>query len=172
MVEMGNTESHDNGPHGHTWKWLSPGVWEWQFPGFSLKAMPGIASQYLIFTGPDSHPVLTLSVRGYLASQQGEIAMDRGLELRIKGHLYEIEKLNDDVIESRQGLPMALKGYEKTLQAVAEDATTEHMDEVAEGIKEHIRRNEDRPKNRQIRRDARKSISEDGHVPGKYLNAV
>lgn len=39
-------------------------------------------------------------------------------------------------------------------------------------MKEYIRDNGDRPKNRQIRRDARKSISEDGHVPGKYLNAV
>lgn len=98
--------------------------------------------------------------------------MDRGLELRIKGHLFEIEKLNDDVIGSRQGLPMSLEGYEKTLQAVAEDATTEHMDEVADGIKEHICRNEDRPMNQNLRRDARKSISEDEHSPGKYLNAV
>ncbi|AKH98639.1 hypothetical protein [Halanaeroarchaeum sulfurireducens] len=95
--------------------------------------------------------------------------MDRGLELRIKGHLFEIESLNDDIIESQQGLPQSLEGYQKTLQAVAEDATLEHMDEVAEGIKEYIRQNEDRPKNRDIRRDARKSISEDGHVLGKYL---
>lgn len=98
--------------------------------------------------------------------------MDRGLDLRIEGHLYEIEKLNDDVIGSSQGLPMSLEGYHKTMSAVAEDATSEHVDEVAETIKEYIRRNEERPKNREIRRDARKSISEDGHVPGKYLNAV
>ena len=36
---------------------------------------------------------------------------DRDVELRIKGHLYEIQEINDEVIGGQQGWPMAKTGY-------------------------------------------------------------
>jgi hypothetical protein len=98
--------------------------------------------------------------------------MDRGLELRIKGHLYEIRETNDEVIDSRQGYPMAEKGYEKTLRSVANCANPELVDQVAENIKEHIRAREERPKNQSIRRDARMLLAEEEIVADRYLNTA
>jgi hypothetical protein len=96
--------------------------------------------------------------------------VNRDLELRIKGHLYEIAAVNDEVLGSRQGLPMAEAGYRKTLQSVAVCGNGELMDRVAENIKEHIRTQKDRPKNRSVRRDARQLLAEEGVVPDEYLN--
>jgi hypothetical protein len=41
--------------------------------------------------------------------------MDRNLDLRIKGHLYELGEINDDVLGTRQGFHAAEQGYESTL---------------------------------------------------------
>ena len=98
--------------------------------------------------------------------------MDRDLEIRIKGHLYEIRELNDEVLESRQGFPMSEEGYEKTLRSVAEDAGAKQVDEVAEWIKDWIQSKEKRPPNRNVRREARKIISKGEFVIGEYLNAA
>lgn len=61
--------------------------------------------------------------------------MDRDHELRIKGHLYEITELNDEVLDSRQGFPMSEEGYRKTLKSVAECAGADMVDDVAGHIK-------------------------------------
>ena len=98
--------------------------------------------------------------------------MDRGLELRIKGHLYEIRETNDEAIGSRQGYPMAENGYEKTLQSVANCSNPELVDQVAENIKEHLRTQEERPRNRSIRRDARMLLAEEEIVADRYLNTA
>jgi len=96
--------------------------------------------------------------------------MDRGLELRIKGHLYEIRETNDEVIDSRQGYPMAEKGYEKTLQSVANCSNPELVDHVAQNIKDHICTREERPRNQSIRRNARMLLAEKDIVADHYLN--
>lgn len=98
--------------------------------------------------------------------------MERSLELRIKGHLYEIQTVNDDVIESGQGLPRALQGYQKTLASVADCAGSELTDRVAEQIKDHIRSEEERPANRALRRDARMLLADEGIVADEYLNVA
>lgn len=67
------------------------------------------------------------------------MGIPRNLDLRIKGHLREIEQANDEVIGDRQGLWPAVDGYRRTLESVADCATAEEIDEVAEYIKEHIR---------------------------------
>jgi len=96
--------------------------------------------------------------------------MDRGLELRIKGHLYEIREINDQVLGTRQGFPMAEKGYEKTLQSVASCSNPELVDQIAYDIKDKIRSREERPSNRSIRRDARMLLADEGIVADNYLN--
>ncbi|SEG66437.1 hypothetical protein SAMN04488133_3103 [Halobellus limi] len=98
--------------------------------------------------------------------------MDRRLELRIKGHLYEIREVNDQVLSSRQGFPMAEKGYQKTLKSVASCSNSELVDRVANNIKEQIRSREERPSNRSIRRDARMLLADEGIVADNYLNAA
>ena len=98
--------------------------------------------------------------------------MERDLELRIKGHLYEIESVNDDVLGSRQGYPSSEEGYEKTLISVAEVAGLELMDEVAANIKGYIRENRERPANQKVRREARSLVSKAGYPPDEYLNAA
>lgn len=98
--------------------------------------------------------------------------MGRGLELRIKGHLYEIREVNDQVIGTRQGFPMAEKGYKKTLQSVADCSKTELVDQVANNIKEQIRTQEERPSNQAIRRDARMLLADEGIVADTYLNTA
>ncbi len=98
--------------------------------------------------------------------------MDRGLELRIKGHLYEIREVNDQVLKSRQGFPMAENGYRKTLQSVASCSNPELVDRVANDIKDQIRSREERPNNRSIRRDARMLLADEGIVADNYLNSA
>lgn len=98
--------------------------------------------------------------------------MNRSEELRIKGHLYEIATVNDEVLESRQGFPIAEEGYRKTLESVATCAGTELLDEVAEGIKEHIRTEEERPENGALRRESRMRLAEEGIVADEYLNSA
>lgn len=98
--------------------------------------------------------------------------MDRGLELRIKGHLYEIREINHQVFGTRQGFPMAEKGYNKTLQSVADCSNPELVDQVANNIKEQIRTCEERPNNRAIRRDARMLLADKVIAPNSYLNTA
>ena len=98
--------------------------------------------------------------------------MERDVELRIKGHLYEIASVNDEVLESRQGYPASEEGYEKTLTSVAEVAGPELMDDVAANIKGHIRQNGERPANLRVRREARSLVSKAGYPPDEYLNAA
>jgi len=96
--------------------------------------------------------------------------MDRDLELRVKGHLYEIARVNDEVLESKQGFPMAEEGYRKTLESVAECAGPDLVDEVAENIREHIRNRHERPDNQSVRQDARFLLVDEGILPDDYLN--
>lgn len=96
--------------------------------------------------------------------------LGRGAELRMKGHLYEIREMNDEVLGGRQGYPMAEKGYKRTLQEVIDCATVSQMDDVADYVKERIRENEERPPNRKIRKAARRIVSEAGHPASSYLN--
>lgn len=92
------------------------------------------------------------------------------IEYRIRGHLHEIEEINDEIIGSQQGLPVALKGYQKTLIHVAECAGPDEFDAVADYIKTHIRERVDRPANRKVRREARSVVSAAGEPPDPYLN--
>lgn len=98
--------------------------------------------------------------------------MDRDLELRIKGHLYEIGTVNDRVLESRQGFPASEGGYKSTLESVADVAGREFVDDVAAYIKEFIQEKEVRPENNAVRKEARKMVSRAGHPPDPYLNAA
>ena len=98
--------------------------------------------------------------------------MDRDVELRIKGHLYEIASVNDEVLGSRQGYPVAEGGYEKTLKSVAAIAGPDFVDEVAEYIKDHIQKRKERPTNQMVRREARSLVSKAGYPPDEYLNAA
>lgn len=97
---------------------------------------------------------------------------DRDTELRIKGHLYKIRAVNDEVLGSQQGLPMAEKGYETTLRNVADCADVKSVDKVAAYIKQYIQDRESRPPNRKVRRRARQEVSEAGYPPTSYLNAA
>lgn len=92
------------------------------------------------------------------------------MDLRIKGHLYEILTINDEIIESRQGMHYSERGYRKSLQSVGECAGAEMIDEVAESIKDHIKQEQERPKNRNVRKRARIRLSEEGIVTDDYLN--
>lgn len=96
----------------------------------------------------------------------------RDTELRLRGHLHEIAGTNDDVLGGRQGFPSAINGYERTLESVAECATVDELDHVAELIKNKIRKNEERPSNRKIRREARSIVSKAGYPPDEFLNAA
>jgi len=98
--------------------------------------------------------------------------MERDVELRMKGHLYEIGSVNDEVIESRQGFPASEHGYQKTLESVLEIAGQELMDEMAAYIKEHIREEQERPENQAVRKQARRRVSKAGYPPDEYLNAA
>lgn len=111
-----------------------------------------------------------LAVRGYIRTRIGVHDVHRDLELRIKGHLYEITEVNGEVLGSEQGLPMSEKGYKKTLRSVANCGNGELVDKVAESIKEHIRTHEERPQNRTVRRDARMLLTEQRIAPDAYLN--
>ena len=98
--------------------------------------------------------------------------MERDVELRRNGHLYEIGSVNDEVLGSRQGFPASETGYRKTLDSVLDVAGPDLMDEVAASIKDHIRTYEERPANQSVRKDARKLVSKAGYPPDDYLNAA
>ncbi len=98
------------------------------------------------------------------------MTLSRDIELRVQGHLREIGQTNDAVISSRQGLPPAMKGYERSLRSVAECATASEVDKVAEYIKSKIRENGRRPPNREVRRSARMMMSESGYAADEFLN--
>lgn len=109
--------------------------------------------------------------------------MERDAELRIKGHLYEIEEVNDECIGHQQGFPVAREAYKRTLESVAncvsqapesmrESEVATCLDEVARYIKNHIQEHHERPNNRKVRREARSIISKAGHAPDSYLNAA
>lgn len=98
--------------------------------------------------------------------------MDRDLELRIRGHLYEIEEIDDETIGNAQGFHSSEEGYAKTLESVAECAGVELVDQVAGDIKEHIRKREERPQNADLRVDARKLLVNEGILPDEYLNSA
>jgi hypothetical protein len=114
--------------------------------------------------------LLELAILRYTIAQPEINGMDRDLELRVKGHLYEIATVNDEVLESKQGFPMAEEGYRKTLESVGECAAPDLVDEVAENIKEHIRNEKERPDNQSVRRDARFLLVNQGILPDTYLN--
>lgn len=124
--------------------------------------------------GGQSNPgIATLLSPGlYVNGPHNPHPMDRDLELRIKGHLYEIGTTNDRVLESRQGYPAAEGGYKSTLESVADVADRELVDDVAEYIKEYIEKKEMRPENNIVRKEARKMVSRAGHPPDPYLNAA
>lgn len=94
----------------------------------------------------------------------------KDIELRVRGHLHEIEEVNDRVIGSQQGLPMAMAGYRKTLAHVAECAGPDEIDAVGDYIKNHIRERVERPANRKVRRQARSVVTEAGYPADDYLN--
>lgn len=98
--------------------------------------------------------------------------MERDIELRIKGHLYEIATVDDEIIGNSQGFYSAEQGYQKTLMSVAEIAGTELMDTMADGIKEYIEANQERPANQSVRKKARILVSKAGYPPDAYLNAA
>jgi hypothetical protein len=98
--------------------------------------------------------------------------MERDVELRIKGHLYEISSVNDEVLESRQGYPTSEEGYRKTLDSVLDIAGTDMMDEVAAYIKEYIQKHQERPANQTVRKEARSRVSKAGYPADEYLNAA
>lgn len=98
--------------------------------------------------------------------------MERDAELRIKGHLYEISSVNDEVLESRQGYPASEEGYRRTLDSVMEIAGTDMMDEVAAYIKEYIQEHQERPANQTVRKEAQSRVSKAGYPADEYLNAA
>ncbi|WP_144902208.1 hypothetical protein [Halobellus captivus] len=96
--------------------------------------------------------------------------MERDVELRMKGHLYEIAAANDEVLESRQGFPASEEGYKQTLESVVDTAGLDLMDEMAAYIKEYIQEHEERPANKTVRKKARIRVSRAGYPPDDYLN--
>jgi hypothetical protein len=98
--------------------------------------------------------------------------MERDVELRIKGRLYEIASGNDEVLESRQGFPASESGYMKTLESVVDVAGPDPMDEMAAFTKEYIQDHHERPANQTVRIEARSRVSKAGYPPDEYLNAA
>lgn len=111
-----------------------------------------------------------LENRNYMVARSRPHVVNRSLELRIKGHLYEISSIDDEAIESKQGFHMAEDGYRKTLESVADCAGTELVDEIADRIKDQIRTDNERPRNQSVRRDARMLLAENDIVADEYLN--
>lgn len=97
---------------------------------------------------------------------------DHDAELRIKGHLYEIGEVNEQVIGGEQGLPMAVRGYHSTLANVASCSNNEVVDTVASYIKSYIQQREERPPNRKVRRTARSEVTKAGYPSTSYLNSA
>jgi len=140
---------------------------------------PGIANVGDARYGHHSSPIFALvdedsllHLRDFCACLERDTGVNRDLELRIKGHLYEIGELNDEVLGSRPGYPASEAGYSKTLESVAECADRELVDAVAGHIKDELRANKQRPENRSVRREARRLLVEDGVVPDDYLNTA
>lgn len=100
------------------------------------------------------------------------MAISRDMELRIHGHLREIGLVNDDLIGGRQGFPSSIAGYERSLRSVAECATQDEVDEVAEYIKSTISEEGERPTNRTVRRRARTIVSKAGYPANEFLNTA
>ena len=98
--------------------------------------------------------------------------MERNVKLRIKGHLYEIASVNDEVLASRQGYPASEHGYRKTLDSVVDIADTDLSDQMAAYIKEYIQEYQERPANQTVRKEARSCVSKAGYPPDEYLNAA
>ena len=98
--------------------------------------------------------------------------MERDVELRIKGHLYEIASVNDEVLESRQGFPASERGYRKTSESVVAIAGPDLLDDMAAYIKEYIQNHHERPPNQKVRIEARSHVSKAGYPPDEYLNAA
>lgn len=98
--------------------------------------------------------------------------MERDIGLRIKGHLYEIASVNDEVLESRQGFPASGRGYRKILKSVVDTAGPDLMDEMTVYIKEYIQDEHERPANQTVRIEARIRVSKAGYPPDEYLNAA
>jgi len=86
--------------------------------------------------------------------------------------LYEIESVNDEVLESRQGFPASERGYRKTLESVVDIAGPDLMDDMAAYIKEYIQDHYALPPNQIVRIEARSRVSKAGHPPDEYLNAA
>lgn len=99
-----------------------------------------------------------------------EVDLDPQIDLIIKGHLYEIGEINDEILGGRQGYPMSEGGYNQTLREVAECASIDEVHAVAQRIKSHIQRVEERPSNRKVRRAARDIVTEAGYPATRYLN--
>ena len=116
--------------------------------------------------------LVQLVLSGYMGIQSYLRIMDRDIELRIKGHLYEIATIDDGMIDNRQGFHAAENGYRKTLESVADVAGTELVDEVAAYIKEYIETHQERPRNQKVRREARSIVSKAGYPADEYLNAA
>lgn len=121
--------------------------------------------------------MVTTNQRNYDDSIPGnayvmDIDLDRDAELRVKGHLYEIAKINDQVIGGRQGYHMTEKGYKETLRNVADCADFEIVDDIAEQIKDELRTRGERPKNRRVRRKARSAVTQGGYATNSYLNSA
>lgn len=131
--------------------------------GLRVLAVPGEPAKAIAAIAAHPRP-------GIYASASRPLRMDRDLDLRIKGHLYELGTVNDDILGTRQGFHAAEQGYTSTLESVADCAGTEMVDRVAETIKEHIREREERPTNQSVRREARTMLSEEGFVVDGYLN--
>jgi len=98
--------------------------------------------------------------------------MERDVNLRIKGHLYEIAPVRDEVLQSRQGFPASRRGYRKRLESVVDIDGPDLMDEIAAYIKEYIQDHHERPTNQTVRIEARSRVSKAGYPPDEYLNAA
>ena len=146
-----------DGSLGDCHPWQSGGIGgSWQSEGLLGMAIRGIG--YRVDRG------------NYWGQVRGEI-MDRGMELRIKGHLYEITALNDEACEKgRQGFHSSEEGYTRTFESVAECAGAAMVDKVAKHIKDEMRRTAERPDNQSVRRKARMMLSEEDYVTDTYLN--
>ncbi len=87
--------------------------------------------------------------------------MERDLELRVKGHLYEIGEVNDEIIGDRRGFIDARHGYRQILELVGERVGTAGMvDKYAKMIKEEMQRDGERPPTRRIRRRANRDVEQ------------
>lgn len=138
--------------------------------GFPGSTIPRIAFTNISEISDQRLWHLGLKTRAYL--ELPTMALSREMELRINGHLQEIRQVNNRVIGSRQGFPPAIRGYNHTLVSVAECATIEEVDQVAEFIKSKIRDEGDRPRNRKVRREARSIVSQAGYPADSFLNAA